>query len=1138
MSSSPEVDHELRVTVKRVDGGAVSTWLTKTLKPGDLIESTCPAGVFTLDDTNHDGDLIAFAGGSGITPVFSLLKSALATTSRTVRLLYANRDSGAVIFREQLDALSERYRERLQVVHHFDSDRGFVQGEDVFPFVGTANAEYYICGPGPFMDLVEEALHSHDVESRQIHIERFTPPAAVEVTTQEAVAGEDPAPTQITITLNGKTLTASHRPGTTPGVNAINYASRIENLADAGQIILSEATYKELGTPPFACKEWPKRFLKGIQTLETVYELDYDGIRRPEPGTRFIPNAYNEAANAYIERKEKEAEVVHAFEATRGQGARVRLVTIHAEGGMGKTRLAVTCAKRLAGLFPQGVWFVPLAEVSPNRQAVAEAIAAALKLSTPTEDFLKSYLHQSRELLLILDNVESVRCGEVQLLIADLLDANPELCLLATGREAIGVANVEKWVSVNEGMDLEEARDLFLDRAGLHATPPSTDDPALPGLLELTERIPLAIELLAAWWDTYGTLAEMAQDYAKAPQGELTSIPNDSSSPDDASAKLRHHSLLHSLNWSWEKLGQATGGEEAQQVFATVSLFGATFDAATVAAITQKPSVRAPLNRLLHTSLIRQEAGSNPTRYSLHRFTRAYAAERLNELPTAAETHQRFVAHYVQLVADNDNLNDAKHRAILTREWQNALAAVTVAEKEKWYAVVWLCKLGDFLHLRGLWSEEERLCLSALTAARAKDRQNEGVVLNSLGRVYQDRGQGKEAEKVFEQALSITQEIGDRQNEGVALCNLGFLYCGRGELDKAEQSHRQALGIFRELGDRRGEGGALNNLGFVYQSRGQWREAEQAYKQSLVIKHELHERNGEGNTLANLGIMHLKQHQLQEAESFLSQALLIFREIGNRLGEEQTLGHWGILYNERGQWDKAEQAYQQSLFISRDLGDRRNEGAALNNLGSMFVSLGQWEKAEQACELALQIFRELGDRRGEGMTLGNLGDVYQNRGQWEAAEKVYALAVIIFRELGDRQGEGRTRDKLGFIFVSLGQWKEAEQAYEPALQIFRELGDRRGEGITLNNLGVVYRSQYQWEKAEQVYEQYLQICRELGDRQGEGMTLGNFAVLLWMQGKRAEAIALAWESVRVLEGTEDAITLEKMRKTLKAMESA
>jgi 3-ketosteroid 9alpha-monooxygenase subunit B len=211
MSSAPAVDAEMQVTVKGVPDGVVSNWMNDTLAAGDVVEATCPAGVFCLGP--GDGDVVALSAGSGITPVYSLVKTALATTSRRVRLLYANRDRDSVIFGAELDALVERYAGRLDVVHHLDCDQGFVDHEALGPFLGPApEAEYYICGPAGFMDVVESTLLTQDVDAGRIHIERFTPP---EQPDPPAPSSADPTACQITIDLAGRTGTTDHRPGTT-----------------------------------------------------------------------------------------------------------------------------------------------------------------------------------------------------------------------------------------------------------------------------------------------------------------------------------------------------------------------------------------------------------------------------------------------------------------------------------------------------------------------------------------------------------------------------------------------------------------------------------------------------------------------------------------------------------------------------------------------------------------------------------------------------------------------------------------------------------------------------------------------------------------------------------------------------------
>jgi len=210
MSSSPAVDPELKVTVKRVPGGVVSNWMNDTLTPGHLLEVTYPAGVFCLGSGTHD--LVAFGAGSGITPVLSIIKSALATTSRRVRLLYANRDRESVIFDTELDALLGKYSDRFEVVHHLDVEQGLVDGEEVRGFVAVdGGADYYVCGPGPFMDIVEKTLLGHDVDAARIHIERFAPLELAEA----PAATTNPAGATIAIEFAGRRETAAHRPGTT-----------------------------------------------------------------------------------------------------------------------------------------------------------------------------------------------------------------------------------------------------------------------------------------------------------------------------------------------------------------------------------------------------------------------------------------------------------------------------------------------------------------------------------------------------------------------------------------------------------------------------------------------------------------------------------------------------------------------------------------------------------------------------------------------------------------------------------------------------------------------------------------------------------------------------------------------------------
>lgn len=231
MSSAPEVDEALTVTVKRVPGGAVSNWLVDRVRAGDALEVTFPAGTFRLTDS-HD-PLLAFAAGSGITPIISLVRSALATSHRHVHLLYANRDSGSTIFAAELDLLERTSGGRLRVEHHHDVEHGFVDDARVRRFLETVGTtgDAYVCGPTPFMDVVETALLDREVEPSRIHIERFGPaaaPATSSLDTADADTGgaggsdgadgtDGTATTERTVVVEveGRTGTTVHREGTT-----------------------------------------------------------------------------------------------------------------------------------------------------------------------------------------------------------------------------------------------------------------------------------------------------------------------------------------------------------------------------------------------------------------------------------------------------------------------------------------------------------------------------------------------------------------------------------------------------------------------------------------------------------------------------------------------------------------------------------------------------------------------------------------------------------------------------------------------------------------------------------------------------------------------------------------------------------
>jgi len=172
LASAPGVDGALKVTVKRVQDGLGSNWICDNLRAGDTLEVLPPAGVFC--PVSLDVDFLLFAGGSGITPVMSILKSCLHKGSGRVFLFYANRDERSVIFREELKQLARSYPQRLTVMHWLESVQGLPNAEQLAGICRPhLDSHAFVCGPGPFMDAVEQTLLGLDVDRTRIHVERF-----------------------------------------------------------------------------------------------------------------------------------------------------------------------------------------------------------------------------------------------------------------------------------------------------------------------------------------------------------------------------------------------------------------------------------------------------------------------------------------------------------------------------------------------------------------------------------------------------------------------------------------------------------------------------------------------------------------------------------------------------------------------------------------------------------------------------------------------------------------------------------------------------------------------------------------------------------------------------------------------------
>jgi ring-1,2-phenylacetyl-CoA epoxidase subunit PaaE len=187
LSSSPLVDQEFKVTIKHVPGGRGSGYLCEHVKAGDTLMTTPPSGHFFKPSLEPKGlHYFLFAAGSGITPVYSIMKTVLAASGLNhVTLVFCNRNQGSIIYKNELDEWAKKYPSRLDVVHVLSKpadgwpgrsgriDRGMIVDLLKMPASGPSAREYYLCGPLEFMHLVRNTLGELGVAKDQIKEENF-----------------------------------------------------------------------------------------------------------------------------------------------------------------------------------------------------------------------------------------------------------------------------------------------------------------------------------------------------------------------------------------------------------------------------------------------------------------------------------------------------------------------------------------------------------------------------------------------------------------------------------------------------------------------------------------------------------------------------------------------------------------------------------------------------------------------------------------------------------------------------------------------------------------------------------------------------------------------------------------------------
>ena len=803
-------------------------------------------------------------------------------------------------------------------------------------------------------------------------------------------------------------------------------AARIMALAQGGQTLLSREAREQLpdgdGWRVQGIGHWR---LKGLdEPLELFAVGDGDASLAPPPDSakayrvvraddhwrpaRELPQRLPADRDRFVGRQDALLTLARLFD----DGA--RLVSVLGMGGIGKTRFAQRYASAWLGDYAGGAWFCDLSQAR-GADGIVHAVALALDVPLGKADpvqQLGAAIAGRGACLLILDNFEQVARHAEATMGAWLAQA-PETRFLVTTRELLGIAG--ETALVLDPLAAADAQALFRQRIRTAGVDALADDEqaAIAPLVELLDRLPLAIELAAA------RVRVMPPRRLLERMGERFRLLAGRGGRLDRQATLRA-----TLDWSWDLLGAAE-----QAALAQLSVFegGFTLDAAEavvdVSACPDPPWTADALQSLVEKSLVLR---LNPQRFGLLRTVQDYATERLTD-DQAQRRHWRHFAAMDERQAvagrcvEVDNLVAACRRAAtadpgyavaaLVGAWAalrqagpfragldlagagEAGAPHAAAEQAAIDRVV-----GSALTLLGEWDLARGRYEAALVHARAQhDCAGQSQILSSIAGLEMGLGQFPEAQAHLDSALALAAASGDAEARYRALNALGNLYLSTSQLQQAAQSYRQALALADMLADRRWQGGLHGNLGTIAHAQGNLTEARQHYAAALAMALDVGNRQWEGNTRCNLGLL---LHDLGDdaaARVELESTLALARSIGHRRLEATSLCNLGIVFEALDDLPAAQQAHTAAVAVVQLLNDPRQEGQFRGYLGLLLARLGRGAESADCLARAQALMAQSSDPSSQGLlhcqhaiAVALLGDAPACHASLDLAEAVLA----------------------------------------------------------------------------------------------------------------------------------------------------
>jgi predicted ATPase/DNA-binding SARP family transcriptional activator/DNA-binding CsgD family transcriptional regulator len=567
------------------------------------------------------------------------------------------------------------------------------------------------------------------------------------------------------------------------------------------------------------------------------------------------------------------------------------LLTLTGAGGSGKTRLALEVARDLVGIYLDGVWLVELAGLSePNLvlQATADAVGVREQPGHPILETLARALRE-KQLLLVLDNCEHLIDAVVRLA-ETLVDSCPEIRLLATSRQALGVTGELVWqvppLSIPEPDESPAAEELagyesarlFMERAKYrNPTFALTSGNAL-AVAEVCRRvdgIPLAIELAAA---RAGMLS--AEQIARRLSDSLKLLTRG-----DRITSPRQRTLRGTLDWSYNLLS-----EPERRLFGRLSVFAGEWTLESAEAVgsgegLKEEDVLDLLTELVDRSLVIVGAAvDSAPRYRMLEVVRQYANEKLEAGGEADEVRRRHAVWFLGLAEEAESgLTGARQGEwieMLEAEYDNLRAALSwsLDRQEAGLGLRLAAALRWFWYARGYLSEGRRWLEGSLSLSDLAAIQARAWVLNGAGWIAMFQGEFEAAQAFLDEALSLFRELEDEEGVASTLANLGFVaMLGQREDIPVPALLEEARELRPMLKNRRTVAYLLLLEGVVAVGQGNLNDALEMHEESLMLLREVRDVQGVGGCLVNMGLFEVARADYSRATELLGEALRVAR---------------------------------------------------------------------------------------------------------------------------------------------------------------------------------------------------------------------------------------------------------------------